>query len=164
MGPVTEVTALCATQTHQIEVEDTALAAVRFSSGAVGTIVASTAVFPGFAQRLEIIGTGGTVVVEDGQIVGRALSAELTEPSEDGHNDGAASASAANAALDPASHAAQMADLLAAIDAGLEPAVTAESGRAALEVVCAVYESAREGRTVMIPAAAAGDPGAAVPG
>jgi len=27
-----------------------------------------------------------------------------------------------------------------------------------------VYESAREGRTVMIPAAAAGDPGAAVPG
>ena len=36
--------------------------------------------------------------------------------------------------------------------------------RAALEVVCAVYESAREGRTVMIPAAAAGDPGAAVPG
>jgi predicted dehydrogenase len=58
MGPVTEVTALCATQTHQVEVEDTALAAVRFSSGAVGTIVASTAVFPGFAQRLEITGTG----------------------------------------------------------------------------------------------------------
>jgi predicted dehydrogenase len=165
MGPVTEVTALCATQTHQIEVEDTALAAVRFSSGAVGTIVASTAVFPGFAQRLEIIGTGGTVVVEDGQIVRRALSAELPEPGKDGHNDdGAASASAANAALDPASHAAQLADLLAAIDAGREPAVTAESGRAALEVVCAVYQSAREGRTVAIPEAATGDPGATVPG
>ena len=166
MGPVTEVTALCATQTHQIEVEDTALAAVRFSSGAVGTIVASTAVFPGFDQRLEITGTAGTVVVEDGQIVGRALSAELPESGRDGHNGGggAPSASAANAALDSASHAAQIADLLAAIDAGRPPAVTADSGRAALEVVCAVYESAREGRTVVIPAAAPGDPGAAVPG
>jgi predicted dehydrogenase len=165
MGPVTEVTALYATQTHQIEVEDTALAALRFSSGAVGTVVASTAVFPGFAQRLEITGTSGTVIVEDGQIVRRALSAELPGLPENDHNDdGAAPSAAANAALDAASHAAQIADLLAAIDAGRPPAVTAESGRAALEVVCAVYESAREGRTVVIPAAAAGDPGAAVPG
>ena len=165
MGPVTEVTALYATQTHQIEVEDTALAALRFSSGAVGTVVASTAVFPGFAQRLEITGTSGTVVVEDGQIVRRALSAELPGLREDDHNDdGNAPSAAANAALDSASHAAQIADLLAAIDAGRPPAVTAESGRAALEVVCAVYESAHEGRSVVIPAAAAGDPGAAVPG
>ena len=37
MGPVTEVTAVCATQAHQVEVEDTALALVRFGSGAVGT-------------------------------------------------------------------------------------------------------------------------------
>ena len=137
---------------------------MRFSSGAVGTIVASTAVFPGFAQRLEITGTAGTVVVEDGRIVRRAFGAELAELAEDDHNDDAPSPSAANAALDPASHAAQIADLLAAIDAGRPPAVTAESGRAALEVVCAVYESAREGRSVVIPAAAAGDPGAAVPG
>jgi predicted dehydrogenase len=166
MGPVTEVTALCATQTHQIEVEDTALAALRFSSGAVGTIVASTAVYPGFAQRLEITGTAGTVTVEDGQIVRRALSAELPGPGEGDHNDDATpSAPAANAALDPASHAAQIADLLAAVDAGRPPSVTAESGRAALEVVCAVYQSAREGRTVVIPAAAAADCGAgAVPG
>jgi UDP-N-acetyl-2-amino-2-deoxyglucuronate dehydrogenase len=168
MGPVTEVTALYATQTHRIEVEDTALAALRFSSGAVGTIVASTAVFPGFAQRLEITGTAGTVVVEDGQIVRRALRAELPESGEGSlDNVSAAPAAAASAAaLDPASHAAQIADLLAAIDAGRQPSVTAESGRAALEVVCAVYESAREGRTVALPGgpAAAPDPGAAAPG
>jgi UDP-N-acetyl-2-amino-2-deoxyglucuronate dehydrogenase len=132
----------------------------------VGTIVASTAVFPGFAQRLEITGTAGTVTVEDGQIVRRALSAELPGPREGDHNhDGTTpSASAAPAALDPASHAAQIADLLAAVDAGRRPSVSAESGRAALEVVCAVYESAREGRTAVIPAAAAEDPDAAVPG
>ena len=166
MGPVTEVTALCATQTHQIEVEDTALAALRFSSGAVGTIVASTAVFPGFAQRLEITGTAGTVTVEDGQIVRRALGAEVPEPGRGDHNDDgtAPSAPAAHAALDPASHAAQIANLLAAVDAGRQPSVTAESGRAALEVVCAVYQSAREGRTAVIPAAAEDRDARAVPG
>jgi UDP-N-acetyl-2-amino-2-deoxyglucuronate dehydrogenase len=166
MGPVTEVTALCATQTHQIEVEDTALAALRFSSGAVGTIVASTAVFPGFAQRLEITGTAGTVTVEDGQIVRRALGAEVPEPGRGDHDDDgtAPSAPAAHAALDPASHAAQIANLLAAVDAGRQPSVTAESGRAALEVVCAVYQSAREGRTAVIPAAAEDRDARAVPG
>ena len=41
MGPVAEVTAVCATQAHQIEAEDTALAILRFTSGAVGTIVAA---------------------------------------------------------------------------------------------------------------------------
>ena len=53
-----------------------------------------------------------------------------------------------------ASHAAQIADLLGAIDAGRQPSVTAESGRAALEVVCAVYQSAREGRKIVLPTAA----------
>jgi UDP-N-acetyl-2-amino-2-deoxyglucuronate dehydrogenase len=154
LGPVTEVTARYATQTHRIEVEDTALAVLRFASGAVGTIISSTAVFPGFAQRLEITGTAGTVIVEDGQIVRRALSAELPGPGAGVHDVSAAPAAAAAAAsLDSASHAAQIADLLAAIDAGRPPSVTAESGRAALGVVCAVYESAREGRTVVIPAA-----------
>ena len=76
LGPAAEVTAMCATQAHQIEVEDTALAIVRFASGAVGTILSSTAAFPGFPQRLEITGTEGTVIVEDGRIVRRALAAD----------------------------------------------------------------------------------------
>ena len=80
MGPVAEVTAVCATQTHQIEVEDTSLAALRFSSGAVGTIVASTSVFPGFAQRLEITGTEGTITIEDGAIIRRAFGRGAHEP------------------------------------------------------------------------------------
>ena len=76
MGPPAEVTAVCTTQAHQIEVEDTSLAIVRFASGAVGTILSSTAAFPGFPQRLEITGTDGTVSVEDGRIVRRALAVD----------------------------------------------------------------------------------------
>ena len=53
-------------------------------------------------------------------------------------------------AIDVAAHAAQIADLLAAIDEAREPAVSGPAGRDALEIVCAVYESARTGRTVRL--------------
>jgi len=147
MGPPTEVTAVYSTQAHRIEVEDTALAIVRFASGAVGTILSSTAAFPGFPQRLEITGTEGTVIVEDGRIVRRALATDADPASAAAS---AASAAADPAALDVASHAAQLADLLDAVDTGREPAVSGADGRAALQVVLAVYESSRTGRPVTL--------------
>jgi predicted dehydrogenase len=52
--------------------------------------------------------------------------------------------------VDVTSHAAQLADLLDAVDTGREPAVTGQSGRAALEIVVAVYESSRTGRPVRL--------------
>ena len=157
LGPVAEVTALCATQTHEIEVEDSALAIVRFASGAVGTLSATTAAYPGFPQRLEVTGTEGTVTVEDGQLVRAELRGDPvtgdtvpgdTAPAVDpGSPPGAA---ADPAALDVASHAAQIADLLAALDEGREPAVTGASGRETLALIRAVYESSRTGRPVRI--------------
>ena len=153
MGPVTEVTAVCTTQAHQIEAEDTALAIVRFGSGAVGTILSSTAAFPGFPQRLEVTGTEGTVIVEDGQIVRRAFGAGARADGGDRKDggDGRLPGTAADpAALDVSGHAAQIADLLAAIDERREPAVNGQAGRDALQIVRAVYESARSGRTVIL--------------
>lgn len=146
MGPPVEVTAVCTTQAHDIEVEDTALAIVRFASGAVGTISATTAAYPGFPQRLEITGTEGTVTVEDGQLVRTALraAADAAPPPR------AQGAAADPAALDAAVHAAQLADLLAAADEGREPAVSGLDGRNALEIVRAVYESSRTGRPVRL--------------
>ena len=152
MGPVTEVTAVCATQAHQIEAEDTALAIVRFGSGALGTILSSTAAFPGFPQRLEVTGTNGTVIIEDGRIVRRAFGARSGNGGsiDSGTEPGAADSGSDPAAIGVASHAAQIADLLAAIEEGREPAVDGEAGRDALEIVCAVYESARTGRPVRL--------------
>ena len=149
MGPVTEVTALCATQAHQVEVEDTALAIVRFGSGAVGTILSSTAAYPGFPQRLEITGTEGTVIVEDGRIVRRAGAGAVGAVGAVGGVGGAADP----AAIEVASHAAQIADLLAAVEEGRAPAVDGQAGRDALEIVRAVYESARTGAPVRLTGA-----------
>jgi UDP-N-acetyl-2-amino-2-deoxyglucuronate dehydrogenase len=154
MGPVIEVSAVYATEDHKIEVEDTALAVLRFTSGAVGTIVSSTVVFPGFAQRLEISGTAGTVVVEDGEIARSAFTSDSPDPGLRGNRllrpTSAEGAAANAAALDVASHAAQIADLLTAVEQGREPSVTGRDGRDTLEVVLAVYQSSREGRPVVL--------------
>jgi UDP-N-acetyl-2-amino-2-deoxyglucuronate dehydrogenase len=153
MGPAAEVTAISATQAHLVEVEDTTLALVRFASGAVGTVLSSTAAYPGFDQRLEITGTNGTVIVENGTITRRALASgpeDFRRATADTPATGQ-TAAAKPAGIDPSSHAAQIADLLTAIDTGREPAVTAQSARATLEVICAVYESASTGRRVAIP-------------
>jgi UDP-N-acetyl-2-amino-2-deoxyglucuronate dehydrogenase len=156
MGPVAEVTALCATQAHEIEVEDVALALLRFKTGAVGLVQATTAVYPGFPERLEISGTGGSVVVEAGTIRTSELADERGEVGAYGlSGDPVPSADPAGgtAAADPAAladdaHRAQLADFLAALDRGGEPLVTGAQARADLAVVRAVYDSARLGGPV----------------
>src|SRR5204863_3538456 len=55
MGPVTEITAHCGTLAHErIAVEDTAVATLRFASGALGVLEASTAAYPGYLKRIEL--------------------------------------------------------------------------------------------------------------
>ncbi|HEY6496264.1 MAG TPA: Gfo/Idh/MocA family oxidoreductase [Trebonia sp.] len=147
LGPASEVTAVTATQAHDIEAEDTALAIVTFASGAVATLSATTAAYPGFPQRLEITGTEGTAAVEDGRLVRAALRSGDAGPARAASSPGAA---ADPGSLDVGLHAAQLADLLAAVDEGRPPAVTGEAGRATLALVLAVYESARAGHPVRL--------------
>jgi UDP-N-acetyl-2-amino-2-deoxyglucuronate dehydrogenase len=154
LGPVAEVSAVTVTQAHEMEAEDCALATVQFTSGAVGTITATTSVVPGFPERLEISGTQGSAVVEDGVLVYREVRGGPGAGGTvgDGGAQGAQGSAAANAAdLNVAAHTAQLADFVAALNEGREPAVTAADARATLELVCAVYQSGREGRPVRLP-------------
>ena len=60
-GPIVEVAGYVMTSAvHRMETEDLVCAAVRFASGAVGVIDATTAAYPGAPERIELIGTGGT--------------------------------------------------------------------------------------------------------
>lgn len=150
MGPVDRVFARCQTAAHEgIEVEDVAVAALRFTSGAVGLLQASTAIYPGLPERLEISGTGGTVIVE----AGRMRVCELVDgPPEPLAEDGGSGGAGAATGISHAGHRAQLADLLAAIEEGRQPLVTGEEARQALELILAVYRSAREGREVSLSA------------
>ena len=70
MGPAVQVTAHTATLAHErIEVEDVATATVRFASGALGVIEATTAAFPGSLKKIELSGTQGTAILEEENII-----------------------------------------------------------------------------------------------
>ncbi len=157
MGPVTSVSAQTTTLAHAIEVEDVALAIVRFESGALGLIEGSTAIYPGLPERLEISGEAGTVILEAARLVLCELRDEKGDVGAYGASGAtrggqfANSAAADPAALSESAHLPQIADLLDAIDSGREPSITGEAGRRPLEIILAIYESARQGRPVRLP-------------
>jgi UDP-N-acetyl-2-amino-2-deoxyglucuronate dehydrogenase len=141
LGPVTAVGAQTATLLHAIEVEDTAIATLTFASGAMGTLEATTAAFPGYARRIEITGTEGTIVI-DGDAIGAAdlrtpLGASLT-------SGGAGNSSESTPVVSDASaHQRMVEDLIDAIATDREPVCSGREGRKSVAVVEAIYESAR---------------------
>jgi UDP-N-acetyl-2-amino-2-deoxyglucuronate dehydrogenase len=161
MGPVERVFARCRTSAHEsIEVEDIAVAVLSFANGAVGTLESSTAVYPGLSERLEVTGTGGTAIVEAGELKVRELKDEKGETSPYGgklqpSGDGSAgSAAAANPAdISYTGHREQLRDVLNAIESGGKPAIDGPEARKPLEIILAAYESARSGREVELPLA-----------
>jgi predicted dehydrogenase len=74
-GEAAEVRSFSATTpVHRMETEDLVCAAVRWKSGALGVVHATTAAYPGFSERIELVGTRGTAVLE-----GTALQASLID-------------------------------------------------------------------------------------
>src|SRR2546428_819491 len=70
MGPVTHISGFTATLAHErIEVEDTAVACLRFASGALGVIQATTSVHPGYPKTIAIHGDRGTAVIGQGDVL-----------------------------------------------------------------------------------------------
>lgn len=66
MGRPVEVFAYTGTLAHQrIETEDAAVAVVRFESGALGVLPATTAAYPGLSARLQVHGDRGSIVIHD---------------------------------------------------------------------------------------------------
>jgi len=159
MGPVEQVVARTATAAHDIAVEDLAVGIVTFRGGALGTIQGSTAVYGGLREALEIVGVGGAVMLEAGEVTSWRFRDERgagdTAPGRGGQAPAEPVATMADpAALRITTHRAQIADLLAAIAADRDPVVTGEEARKPLEIILALYASARTGRAVPLPLAA----------
>ncbi len=153
MGEVESITAHTATLAHErIEVEDTAVAILKFRNGALGVIEAATSAFPGLLKRTEIHGDGGSARVEQDDIVLWSFRDEQPGDKEMASVKGAVSGGAADPRdISYVGHREQISDFLAAIDEGRAPMVDGRDGRKSVEIIRAIYLSARTGKTVELP-------------
>ncbi len=156
MGDVARVQAITATLAHErIEVEDTAVAALRFTNGALGVIEATTAAYPGLLKRTEIHGSRGSARVEQDDVT--LWTFADGRPEDDAIRARIAGASGFSAgASDPrginhAGHRDQLADFLKAIDTGGSPLVDGREGRRSVEIIRAIYRSAELAEAVELP-------------
>ena len=155
MGPVESVQAVTATLGHErIEVEDTAVATVRFRNGALGVIEGSTATYPGFLKRIEISGTAGSVIQEEEDLKTWTFSEE-----EAGDEDirlqhstltGSGGGASDPGAIGMAGHRRQFADFIRTIERGTPYELNGEEARKPVAIVLAIYESAANGRPVAV--------------
>lgn len=136
-----------------IEAEDTACAALRFGSGALGTIEATTAAYPGWERRIEICGEFGSAAIEDDHIVRwkfrepTAADAALLASAEI-----ASSASGAGAPdeINFEGHQRQIEDMVLSLRNGTPLLVDGAQARNTVAVVRAIYESAERGLPVQL--------------
>jgi UDP-N-acetyl-2-amino-2-deoxyglucuronate dehydrogenase len=147
MGPAKSVFARTATIAHDIEVEDMGHALVEYKNGAQGVLEASTIIKPGYPNRIEIHGEKGSIILTDGEIVD--WSVEGVEPPK------FESISNASGIKDPMAigtrnHERIITDFIEAIKHDREPMIPPASARLSVELILALYESARQGKPIQL--------------
>ena len=148
LGDVERVYATTRTALHAIETEDTAVACLEFAGGAIGTLEVATSAFPGFPRRVELTGSEGTIVVERDQVVSVELRTPRAPPAPD---EGEANASATSPVVsDARGHRRVLEDFVSALRTGAAPLCDGRDGRRSVELVQAVYRSARTGAAVAV--------------
>jgi UDP-N-acetyl-2-amino-2-deoxyglucuronate dehydrogenase len=164
MGPVVEVTAYTGLLAHErIEVEDTAVAILKFAGGALGTIVATTAAYPGLTATIAVHGDRGSAIIDDDEL--RYFHVAGKEQEGNAYGEGRNQAeqvmkrygeveSGPGAGADPRSlsmvHRDQIQDFIEAVREDREPLVNLREGRKSLAIIQGIYESARTDRPVRI--------------
>jgi len=148
LGDVDRVYAATRTALHAIAVEDTAVACLEFGSGAVGTLEATTAAFPGLPRRVELTGSEGTIVVERDRVVSVQLRTPRDAPP---HDEGSTSPSSTSPVVsDIRGHRRVLQDFVTAIRMGTTPLCDGRGGRRSVALVEAMYRSARAGAAVVV--------------
>jgi len=156
MGPVKSVHARMATVAHErIEVEDLATVLLEFENGAHGVIEGSTAIWPGHAARVEVHGTQGSAVIEDGKLVfwdfvKKHKADEKILAAMKGESELGTGASDPLKGLKIEGHRRQIEDFARAVRTKRQPAIGGREGRKAIALLEAIYKSAKSGKTVKV--------------
>jgi predicted dehydrogenase len=155
MGGVQSVQAQVRTAAHDIEVEDVATALVQYRNGAIGVIQGSTSFYPGLAERVEVHGEHGTVILEGDKTkvwkvdperakLGKYGDGVMQQPTPSLHM----TESDMGDADDPTAkwgeqHRLQIEDFVQAIVDDRDPFITGEMSLEPLKVILAIYRSAK---------------------
>lgn len=147
LGKPRAVTGFITTSGREIEVEDTAAAAVRFENGVIGTIDASTCCAPGFPQRIVITCERGRIVTQDDCIMEWTLPTPCMIPVG---TPGGGSGAGDPKAIFMENHTRQFRDFANAVLRGTALNSGPREGKLPLEIILGIYESSRSGKTVVI--------------
>jgi UDP-N-acetyl-2-amino-2-deoxyglucuronate dehydrogenase len=158
MGPVTHISGMTTMLAHErIEVEDTAVACLRFKNGALGVIQATTSVWPGLPKTIAVHGDRGTVVIEQDDLLRWEFDPAAPEDpalrARFAQKTGASGGSSNPAAISHVGHTRQLTDFVEAIQSGRAPLVDGREGRRAVELILGIYASNATGRVVEIKGA-----------
>lgn len=126
------------TALHRMETEDYASALLELGNGAPGTVLATTACYPGRPERIEIIGTAGSAMLEGASLRAALLDGRVVEEmSEAGTGGGASIMDFPHDA-----HRDLLADFLDAIEQDRDPRVTGEDALATQKLIDSILASA----------------------
>lgn len=147
-GPVSEVRGYSATTAvHRMETEDMVCAAVRYANGALGTIDATTAAYPGFPERIEIIGTKATASLAGTELkVARHDGTVVSVKADD---------SGGGTGADPMDfphdyHRSVVADFVDAVQTGRSPKVSGQEALKVHRLIDALLEAGTTDRAVTV--------------
>jgi len=147
-GPVTHVHAMCATtRFHQMEAEDFVSAGLRFANGAVGSLVASTASFPGGAETITLHHDHATLRLGEG-----IAHVHWRDGRTQTHGTTASTGGGADPmAFTHAWHQSVLEDFVSALHENRPPAITGADALAAHRLIDALVQSGRDSRAVAVP-------------
>jgi predicted dehydrogenase len=156
VGPVLSISAHTATVAHQrIAVEDVAIATLLFANGALGSLEATTAAYPGYLKRIELYGSEGSAVLEEEDIkvwdFHKHRTGDVAIKKRMAGRTKTGGGAADPTAIGHHGHAAQFKNVLEAIKSGKPSLVDGLEGRKSVEIILGVYKSAEIGKAVSLP-------------
>ena len=166
MGPVAEVSGYWGNLNHpSIEVDDTAVASIRFKSGALGQVLVSNSYNPAIHGKVSVLGSNGSLVgvQTDGGAMFIAGMSKIEEPPLNDYwtvpgeesklpewiKEDTTQFNRINAM--EYYHALNIDDFLEAIIEDREPCVSGQAGRETVELFTAIYRSGRDGKSIQYP-------------
>ncbi|MGH7143192.1 MAG: Gfo/Idh/MocA family protein [Planctomycetota bacterium] len=157
MGDVVEVQAFAKCMIHKrIEVEDAAVATLKFKNGAIGVFEGSTACWPGFPNQIELCGSDGTIVSSGSDLIEWKFAAPATNDAKIAKQfetkSGASGGASDPKAISFVGHQRQLEDFARVVlGKQKKPLCDGKEGRRAVELILAIYQSALTGKKVTLP-------------